>query len=230
MKLRLPLLLLVAVLVDLSHAFTVRTANTHVTVSQSRVTNKFVRVRDEHVSSSTSRHALLDPMLLSSVTDPSPAAIQQAFSAATFFPQPFWLFLVLLPNASFTKKLMGGMEIVTLTCLIHFFIVVTSIGEPGATAPLEEFSGVFDPAGNPQAAFLGMMQYPNFVSEEWSHVLTWDLFVGRWIWLDGLRRGVFTSHSVLLCNLIGPPGLLLHWATCLICGKGLLLDNEAEEL
>ena len=64
-------------------------------------------------------------------------------------------------------------------------------------------------------------QYPNFVSEEWSHVLTWDLFVGRWIWMDGLRRGIFTSHSVLLCNLIGPPGLLLHWITCFLIGKGL---------
>jgi hypothetical protein len=71
-------------------------------------------------------------------------------------------------------------------------------------------------------------QYPNFVSEEWSHVLTWDLFVGRWIWLDGLRRGIFTSHSVLLCNLIGPPGLLLHWATCVLSGKGLP-GNEVDE-
>ena len=231
MKLRLQqLLLLVAVSVDLGHAFTTLSANTKAMVlPPSRVTDKSIRVSHGHASS-TSRHALLDPMLLSSVTDPSPAAIQQAFSVATFFPQPFWLFLVLLPNAGFTKKLMGGMETVTLTCLIHFFIVATSIGEPGATAPLEEFSGVFDPSGNPQAAFLGMMQYPNFVSEEGSHVLTWDLFVGRWIWLDGLRRGIFTSHSVLLCNLIGPPGLLLHWATCLVSGKGLLLDNEAEDL
>lgn len=45
--------------------------------------------------------------------------------------------------------------------------------------------------------------------------------------MDGLRRGIFTSHSVLLCNLIGPPGLLLHWATCFILGKGLP-GNEAE--
>jgi len=57
------------------------------------------------------------------------------------------------------------------------------------------------------------------VAEEWSHVLTWDLFIGRYIWLDGLRRGIFTSHSVLLSNLIGPPGLLLHWLTCLVLGR-----------
>ncbi len=118
---------------------------------------------------------------------------------------------------------------VTICALIHFFIVVASIVQPGGSAPIAEFADVFDPAGDPQQAFLGMMQYPNFVTEEWSHVLTWDLFVGRWIWLDGLERGIFTAHSVLLCNLIGPPGLLLHWATCIVTGKGIVGNEVADE-
>ena len=70
--------------------------------------------------------------------------------------------------------------------------------------------------------------YPNFVAEEWGHVLTWDLFIGRWVWLDGLKRGIFTSHSVLFCNLIGPPGLLMHWITSLVVGKGFV-PNQVEE-
>jgi len=152
--------------------------------------------------------------------------IKLAFNVATFFPQPFWLFLILLPQSTLTKKLMGGTEIVTLFALVHLFIVIASALQPNGTAPLAEFNDVFDPSGDPQKAMIGMMTYPNFVSEEWSHVLTWDLFVGRWIWLDGLKRGVFTSHSVLLSNLIGPPGLLLHFFTCLLTGKGLP-GNEA---
>jgi hypothetical protein len=52
-------------------------------------------------------------------------------------------------------------------------IVLASLGEQEATAPLLEFNKVFDPAGDPQKAFLGMVSsYPNFVAEEWSHVLT----------------------------------------------------------
>ena len=84
---------------------------------------------------------------------------------------------------------------------------------------------------------VSMMTYPNFVSEEWPHVLIWDLLVGRFIWLDGRKRGgalyqsespfvVFTPHSVLLTNLIGPPGLLLHFATCALTGKGLPDDTS----
>ena len=113
--------------------------------------------------------------------------------------------------------------------MVHFLIVSASIVQPGATAPLAEFNDVFDPNGDPQKAFMSMVtNYPNFVAEEWSHVLTWDLFVGRWIWLDGLKRGIFTAHSVLFCNLIGPPGLLMHFITALVTGKGFT-ENEAPE-
>lgn len=119
-------------------------------------------------------------------------------------------------------------DIVIFFALVHFFIVTTSIIQPGGTAPMAEFNDVFNPNGDPEAAFLNMVQYPNFVAEEWSHVLTWDFFIGRWIWLDGLRRGVFTSHSVLFCNLIGPPGLLLHWMTCLITKKEFF-ENEVPD-
>ena len=108
--------------------------------------------------------------------------------------------------------------------------MAASIVQPGATAPLLEFNDVFDPSKDSQAAFMNMVtNYPNFVAEEWPHVLTWDLFVGRWIWLDGLKRGIFSGHSVLFCNLIGPPGLLLHWITCVVTGKGLGINEAPDE-
>jgi hypothetical protein len=120
----------------------------------------------------------------------SPEPIHTAFAFATFGPQPFWVLLILLPKAEITKKIMGNMDVVIFFALVHFFIVSASIVQPGATAPLLEFNDVFDPSKDSQAAFMNMVtNYPNFVSEEWSHVLTWDLFVGRWIWLDGLKRG-----------------------------------------
>ena len=116
--------------------------------------------------------------------------IKVAFNVATFFPQIPWLFLILLPNANITKKLMGGYgerghmifnvvsrgddvhflntppcihthtitEIVTICCLVHFFIVVSSIAQPDGTAPMAEFANVFDPSGDPQTAMVGMMQ------------------------------------------------------------------------
>jgi len=85
--------------------------------------------------------------------------------------------------------------------LVHFFIVSASIVQPGATAPLLEFNDVFDPSKDSQAAFMNMVtNYPNFVAEEWPHVLTWDLFVGRYIWLDGLKRGGWFLQLLFLLD------------------------------
>mmetsp|Transcript_18717 Transcript_18717/g.22992 ORF Transcript_18717/g.22992 Transcript_18717/m.22992 type:complete len:136 (+) Transcript_18717:24-431(+) len=119
--------------------------------------------------------------------------------------------------------------------LVHLTVVIISATQTDGTAPIKEFAQVFDATGfpfsdAPQRAMVGMMRYTNFVSEEWPHVLIWDLFVGRFIWMDGLKRDIFTPHSVLLCNLIGPPGLILHFLTCLASGNGLppslLLDDD----
>jgi len=183
-------------------------------------------VRPQTAKSSNSQlNAVMD------IVGVSPEPIHTAFAFATFGPQPFWLLMILLPGNELTKKIMGKMDVVIFFALLHFFIVSASIVEPGGTAPLLEFNDVFDPAKDSQAAFMNMVtNYPNFVAEEWPHVLTWDLFVGRYIWLDGLKRGIFTSHSVLFSNLIGPPGLLMHWVTCLVTGKGFGGDNEAEEI
>lgn len=163
----------------------------------------------------------------------SPEPIHTAFSVATFLPQPFWLIMIFLPKNALTKKIMGGLEIPLMLSAIHLFIVATSVivGGSEATAPLAEFNNVFDPYGDPQKAFMGMTStYPNFVAEEWSHVLTWDLFVGRYIWLDGLKRGIFTAPAVLFCNLIGPPGLLIHWLTCTISGKPVFEPDENQTI
>ena len=67
-----------------------------------------------------------------------------------------------------------------------------------------------------------LFQVRDFVAEEWPHVLIWDLFVGRAIWLDSLERNTpFTWASLLLTNGIGPPGMLLYILLCLGSGRGL---------
>ena len=154
-------------------------------------------------------------------------SIRTAFKIATFLPQPLWLLLIFFPSSSFTKYIMGPLSSILLFSLVHFFIVVSSLLQSEGTAPMAEFANVFDLSGDSLGGMMTMMKYPNFVSEEWSHVLTWDLFVGRWIWLDGLKRNIFTPHSILLTNLIGPPGFLLHALTCLIQGKHL--PNEMSD-
>lgn len=51
------------------------------------------------------------------------------------------------------------------------------------------------------------------VATAWSHFLAEDLFIGRWVYLDGQRNKIFTKHSLVLCYLFGPAGFLSHLLT-----------------
>lgn len=56
----------------------------------------------------------------------------------------------------------------------------------------------------------------------WVHFLAFDLFVGRWIYLDGRQRRVNTwlmAPVLFLTLLFGPLGLLLHLCLRRVSGR-----------
>ena len=55
---------------------------------------------------------------------------------------------------------------------------------------LELFNNLFNPVAVSERGidvYVELGSYRNFAAEEWTHELVWDLFVGRWIWLEGRR-------------------------------------------
>jgi hypothetical protein len=147
--------------------------------------------------------------------------IDAGVSFETFAPQFLWLPMILAPSSQLTKKLMGPLWPLLGLGAVHLAIVVTAATQEGALDQIAIFAEVFDPSLSQLAGMQKLFAYPNFVAEEWPHVLIWDLFVGRAIWLDGIQRGIDTRVALSFCNFIGPPGLLIHAATCLLSGKGL---------
>ncbi|KXZ48208.1 hypothetical protein GPECTOR_29g114 [Gonium pectorale] len=85
---------------------------------------------------------------------------------------------------------------------------VRSAAESGALGSLD-LTPVSSLFGQPLATLL-----------TWLHLLTLDVVMAREVALDGLRTGVATSHSVLLCFFFGPTGLLSHALTRLLQGSG----------
>ena len=61
------------------------------------------------------REMAIDASIVESVSETistaltSPEPIHSAFSVATFFPQPFWVLMIILPKSPLTKKIMGGL-------------------------------------------------------------------------------------------------------------------------
>ena len=159
--------------------------------------------------------------------------IVASFNLATFTPQVFWLAMIFAPRHPVTRAVMGSWLPIVWATGVHFFVDYVGFNQPGALEEAAKFGQVFDPSippwswadgsvDGPLRGFQSMLENPNFVTEEWAHVLAWDLFVGRWMWLDAVARDVpLLGACLLTTNFTGPPGLLQYFLVCLLSGKGL---------
>ncbi|PIN24119.1 hypothetical protein CDL12_03174 [Handroanthus impetiginosus] len=75
----------------------------------------------------------------------------------------------------------------------------------------------------PQAEFLPgiakMFSSEMTLASAWIHLLVIDLFAARQVYFDGLQENVETRHSVSLCLLFCPIGILAHFITKGVRGK-----------
>ena len=147
--------------------------------------------------------------------------IVQLFNGANLFVLPFWALMILLPNWGVTRRVMESYIPLVVLAGLYLYLFVSSITPENAQA-----------LSNPQLAdiarFLGQ---ETAAATGWIHFLVMDLFVGRWIYWEGQRTGIWTIHSIALCLFAGPLGLLSHILTSWISQRFFSRSNgEAEVL
>ena len=108
--------------------------------------------------------------------------------------------------------------------LIYVALLVLSLAAPGG---LDIFSSG---AGITLAALSQAFASPGTMAAGWAHYVCFDLFVGRWVWADGLRNKVPARHSLVLGLFFGPLGLLTHLATRALVARGSLKDPVVDGL
>lgn len=129
--------------------------------------------------------------------------ITQLFNVANLFVIPFWTLMIFLPNWKFTRRVMESYLPFVVLASAYLYLFVSSITPENAQA-----------LANPQLADIA-----RFFAEEkaaatgWIHFLVLDLFVGSWIYWEGQKTGIWTTHSLILCLFAGPLGLLSHILT-----------------
>lgn len=134
---------------------------------------------------------------------------EQIFNAANIFVLPFWALMILLPNWGITRKVMNSFIPFVVLAILYIYLFITSITPENAAA-----------LSNPKLADIARF----FADEKatatgWIHFLVMDLFVGRWIYWEGQRTGVWTIHSLALSLFAGPMGLLSHIITYWVTQK-----------
>jgi hypothetical protein len=137
--------------------------------------------------------------------------ISLIFNIGNIFVLPFWGLMILAPNREITKKVMNSyIPFIFLASLYLFLFLNITITASELTEQL----------ANPQLASIAQAFGDERVAATgWVHFLVMDLFVGRWIYLDGQEKGIFARHSILLALFAGPLGLLSHFTTLWVASQ-----------
>jgi hypothetical protein len=126
------------------------------------------------------------------------------FSLTFLLAAPFWALMILVPRWSWTRRIVSSPLIVVPVVAIYGLLVVMSLDTvlPAVLSPT--LQGVRELLGSADGAAAG-----------WAHMIAFDLFVGRWSWLDSRDRGIpalVMAPVLLLTILLGPLGLLAYLA------------------
>jgi hypothetical protein len=124
------------------------------------------------------------------------------FSAANLSVMPFWLLMIAAPRWRVTARLVSSPWIPLAPIALYAALVVP------------ELAAVLPVVGRPELdAVRALLGSPLGATAAWAHFLAFDLFVGRWIYLDARERDLpprLVSPILLATLLLGPLGLLAY--------------------
>ncbi|TCO65566.1 ABA4-like family protein [Actinocrispum wychmicini] len=125
----------------------------------------------------------------------------QVFQLSFYLAAPFWALMILAPAWSWTHRIISSPLVAAPTAALYLVLVVPRLADllPVVTSPsLEKL----------QAA----MADGAAATVVWAHIIAFDLFVGRWMYLESRRRGIHPlvmAPVLIVTILFAPIGFLV---------------------
>jgi hypothetical protein len=126
------------------------------------------------------------------------------FKLSSLLTMPFWALMILFPHWRWTARILKSPYVIAPAALLYAALVLPLLGTilPAVTNP--SLPGIAALLSSPAGATIA-----------WVHFLAFDLFVGRWIYLDSRERAAnpyLMAPILFLTIMLGPLGLLLYLA------------------
>lgn len=115
---------------------------------------------------------------------------------------PFWLLMIAAPGWSWTRRIVGSPWVAAAPAVLYVALVAPQLPTLLVSLTNPQLGAIADLLGSPLGATIA-----------WAHFLAFDLFVGRWAYLDARERGLsawIVSPLLALVLLLGPLGFLLY--------------------
>lgn len=127
----------------------------------------------------------------------------QTLFAITFpLAVPFWALMIFAPAWSWTHRILSSPLIVVPPLLVYVLLLVPQFAAFAGPVAGADLPGVTAVLGTTAGA-----------AAIWAHAIGFDLFVGRWMYLDARERGVHPlvmAPLFVLTILLSPLGLLAY--------------------
>lgn len=131
------------------------------------------------------------------------------FDVATVAVMPLYTMMVWFPNRALTRSIMASKTFFKLSSVLYLALLIHyGVFDLVRTMFLHE--GSSRTAGWCLSTMADMLKDTRITAITWVHLLLLDLFQARWVYLDALQRNIVSFHSIVLCFMVGPIGLLSH--------------------
>jgi hypothetical protein len=124
------------------------------------------------------------------------------FDLSFYVAAPFWALMILAPTWRVSRLVVGSPLIVLPAVAVELALLVPLFGDfwPVVTRPSLE--GLQDLVTRPEA-----------LTALWAQIIAWDLFLGRWMYLDSRERNVHPlvmAPMLVLTILLSPIALPIY--------------------
>src|SRR5260370_29512989 len=124
------------------------------------------------------------------------------FSLSSLLVLPFWGLMILLPRWRWTARILRSRLVIAAVAALYAALALPRLAEIWPAVSRPTLDGVAALLGSPAGATIA-----------WIHFLAFDLFVGRWIYLDSQDRRIsawVTAPVLFLTLMLGPAGFLAY--------------------
>jgi len=102
-----------------------------------------------------------------------------AFTLVFVAAAPFWLLMIFAPKWEWTRRIVSSPWSATPPLVFWFIFAIPMFGEllPAVAKPT-------------LAGWQDLLAEPAAITFAWAQIIAWDLFLGRWIYLDSRERNI----------------------------------------
>lgn len=129
-------------------------------------------------------------------------SLSNIFSITNLLVMPFWFLMIVLPKWKVTQRLMASPWVAAPVAIIYSALIVPQMGDLLPLLSNPSIKSISEGLGTPEGATVG-----------WAHFLAFDLFVGRWAYLDSRARGIsalLMAPVLFFVLMFGPFGFVIY--------------------